>query len=217
MRDYQIGNRSNVIPARAEVTLEFCLSPDYTAKDVERFLGEALEGHPVRYEAVAETRQDTSHVGRDYSFHERVIADVIEELNHQDIDLYLILTAEGCDPVTELIPGIDTIGAGAYLFTKDGKKLAVASAIDAQGLDESGLFDEVIRFQSYDETVASLVRELAPGTIAMDYSETVPICDGLTMGKYAKFIKSMGDYGFEMLSADLFIPKIQKRRGEKNG
>lgn len=99
---------------------------------------------------------------KDYSYHKKVIDDVITKLNESDIDLYLIITAEGCDPMTEFIPGVDTVGSSAFLFTKDGKKLATASSIDAQDVEESGLFDEVRHYENYDETLAQMVLELKP-------------------------------------------------------
>ena len=129
---------------------------------------------------------------KDYSYHKKAIDDMIGKLKELDIDLYVIITAEGCDPMTSFIPGVDTVGSGAFLFTKEGKKLATASSIDAQDVEESGLFDEVVRYQSYDETLAEMVLSLKPRRIALDYSENVPFCDGLTMGKYEKFVKSLG-------------------------
>ncbi len=146
---------------------------------------------------------------KDYTEQRRIIDDVIARLDALDIDLYLIITAEGCDPMTAFIPGVDTVGSSAFLFTRDGKKLATASTIDAQDVEESGLFDQVIRYDSYDETLARMVRELAPKRVALDYSETVPFCDGLTMGKYARFIDSLHGYEFETVSADRFIPAVQ--------
>ena len=146
---------------------------------------------------------------KDYTEQRRIIDDVIARLDALDIDLYLIITAEGCDPMTAFIPGVDTVGSSAFLFTRDGKKLATASSIDAQDVEESGLFDEVIRYDNYDETLARMVRGLAPKRVALDYSETVPFCDGLTMGKYARFIDSLQGYAFEAVSADRFIPDVQ--------
>lgn len=147
---------------------------------------------------------------KDYSYHKKAIDDMIGKLKELDIDLYVIITAEGCDPMTSFIPGVDTVGSGAFLFTRDGKKLATASSIDAQDVEESGLFDEVVRYQNYDETLAQMVLSLKPRRIALDYSENVPFCDGLTMGKYEKFIKSLNGYEFEACSADLFIPDVQQ-------
>lgn len=147
---------------------------------------------------------------KDYSYHKKVIDDVIARLKELDIDLYVIITAEGCDPMTSFIPGVDTVGSGAFLFTKEGKKLATASSIDAQDVEESGLFDEVVRYQNYDETLAGLVLAQKPKRIALDYSETDAFCDGLTMGKYRKFVQSLGGYAFEACSADRFIPDVQE-------
>ena len=39
---------------------------------------------------------------KDYSYHKKVIDDVTAKLEELDIDLYLIITAEGCDPMTDL-------------------------------------------------------------------------------------------------------------------
>lgn len=147
---------------------------------------------------------------KDYSYHKKVIDDVTAKLEELDIDLYLIITAEGCDPMTSFIPGVDTVGSSAFLFTKDGKKLATASSIDAQDVEESGLFDQVIHYENYEETLAEMVKSLAPKKIALDYSEEVPFCDGLTMGKYKKFKESTGDYEFQICSADLFIPAVRE-------
>lgn len=147
---------------------------------------------------------------KDYSYHKKVIDDVIAQLDRLDIDLYLIITAEGCDPMTQFIPGVDTVGSSAFLFTRDGKKLATASSIDAQDVEESQLFDEVLRYESYDEDLARMVLALRPKKIALDYSETDPFCDGLTMGKYEKFLASMGECSFETCSADLFIPAVRQ-------
>ena len=147
---------------------------------------------------------------KDYSYHKKVIDDVIAKLNELDIDLYLIITAEGCDPMTSFIPGVDTVGAGAFMFVRNGDKIATASRIDAQDTEESGLFDEVIRYEDYNATVADMVLRYQPKRIALDFSEEVPFCDGLTMGKYKKFLNSLNGYEVEMVSADLFIPAVQE-------
>jgi len=153
---------------------------------------------------------------KDYTKNRRIIDAVIKKLNELDIDLYLIITAEGCDPMTEFIPGVDTVGSSAFLFARDGRRWATASSIDAQDVEESGLFDRVVRYQVYDETLAELVREIAPRRIAFDFSETVPFCDGLTMGKFERFRDALGDEaaGFEAVSADLFIPDVQAEFAE---
>ena len=147
---------------------------------------------------------------KDYSYHKKVIDDVIAKLNELDIDLYLIITAEGCDPMTSFIPGVDTVGSGAFMFVRNGDKIATASRIDAQDTEESGLFDEVIRYEDYNATVADMVLRYQPKRIALDFSENNAFSDGLTMGKYKKFLNSLNGYELEVVSADLFIPAVQE-------
>lgn len=153
------------------------------------------------------------------TYHSKVIEDVIAKLQELDIDLYLILTSEGCDPMTSFIPGVDTVGYGAFLFYKNGKKIGVTSSIDAQDIIESGLFDEVIKYTNYDnynKRVAELVITLNPKTIALDYSENDAFCDGLTMGRYEQFIQSLGNFkNFREVSADSFIPKVLEMNPQK--
>ena len=148
---------------------------------------------------------------KDYSEQRIIIDEVIGEMQKKDIDLYLIITAEGCDPMTGFIPGVDTVGSGAFMFAADGRRLATASSIDAQDVEESGLFDEVVRYEGFDETVAKMVRGLAPKRIALDFSEKVDYCDGLTMGKYQRFLDALGDYAFEAVSADEIVPQVRAR------
>lgn len=67
MRDYRIGQRSNVIPAKAETVLEFKLLPYAEVKDVTEFLDRQLAGLPVQYEVISyepgfESHFDNSHL-----------------------------------------------------------------------------------------------------------------------------------------------------------
>lgn len=147
---------------------------------------------------------------KNFEFHKKVIDDVITKLGELDIDLFLILTSEGCDKMTLFIPGVDTVGSGAFFFTKDGRKYGVASTIDAQDVEESGLFDEVIRYQDYDETVVDLLKKINPKRVALDFSEHDPACDGLTLGRYEHFKSCLdGIVTFEEVSSDLFIPQVK--------
>ncbi len=53
MRNYQIGERSNVIPARAETVLEFRVLPYASEQEIAEYLGRQLAGLPVRYEIMS--------------------------------------------------------------------------------------------------------------------------------------------------------------------
>ncbi|EFC95324.1 hypothetical protein CLOSTHATH_06489 [Hungatella hathewayi DSM 13479] len=147
---------------------------------------------------------------KNFEFHNRVIHDVTEKLKELDIDLYLIITSEGSDKMTRFIPGVDTVGSGAFFFTKEGKRYGVASTIDAQDVEESGLFDEVVRYQDYESAVAGLLERLNPKRVALDFSETDAECDGLTLGRYEHYKSHIkGQMEYTEVSSDLFIPQVK--------
>ena len=147
---------------------------------------------------------------KNFEFHNRVIHDVTENLKQLDIDLYLIITSEGSDKMTRFIPGVDTVGSGAFFFTKEGKRYGVASTIDAQDVEESGLFDEVVRYQDYESAVAGLLERLNPKRVALDFSETDAECDGLTLGRYEHYKSHIkGQMEYTEVSSDLFIPQVK--------
>ncbi|MCI7384270.1 MAG: aminopeptidase P family N-terminal domain-containing protein [Hungatella hathewayi] len=147
---------------------------------------------------------------KNFEFHNRVIHDVTEILKELDIDLYLIITSEGSDKMTRFIPGVDTVGSGAFFFTKEGKRYGVASTIDAQDVEESGLFDEVVRYQDYESAVAGLLERLNPKRVALDFSETDAECDGLTLGRYEHYKSHIkGQMEYTEVSSDLFIPQVK--------
>ena len=147
---------------------------------------------------------------KNFEFHNRVIHDVTEKLKQLDIDLYLIITSEGSDKMTRFITGVDTVGSGAFFFTKEGKRYGVASTIDAQDVEESGLFDEVVRYQDYESAVAGLLERLNPKRVALDFSETDAECDGLTLGRYEHYKSHIkGQMEYTEVSSDLFIPQVK--------
>lgn len=146
---------------------------------------------------------------KDFSMNVTFMDNMIAKLRELDIDMYLIITGEGADPIPLTCFGVDTVGSSAYVFTKAGDKLALASTIDAQDVEESGMFHKVERYADYYPDLAALVKRFPHEKIALNYSEDNPLCDGLTMGKHTQFLEAMGGDVFCECSSDLFIPAVQ--------
>jgi len=143
---------------------------------------------------------------------ENVIRDVTERLRELGIDVYLILTSEGSDPVTRFIPGVGTVGAGAFAFTKEGKRYALSTKIDAQDIEESGLFDRVVRYDSFERALKELMQALSPRVIALNQSMDDPRCDGLTVGRRRWLTAAMPDgLEYQTVGSDRFLPELFAR------
>ncbi len=114
-----------------------------------------------------------------------------ELLQNEQIDLWLIFTSEGSDPCLPYLTGVETVGPGAFLFTADGRRLAICSTIDAQDIRECSLFDEVRTYQvDLEEVLKETVKELGPSKIGLNFSENHAIADGLTVGRF-RWLKEM--------------------------
>ena len=152
---------------------------------------------------------------KNQAYHEQVIRDVVENMNRQDIDLYLIITSEHADPITAFIPGVDTVGASAYLFHRDGSRYALVSRIDKHDVEISGLFPHLTVYTDYWQELAGLFKSLAPKRAALNFSQAHPQCDGLTLGRYERFLAALdGPAGCEFVSSDAVVIPVLRVAGQ---
>ncbi len=132
-------------------------------------------------------------------------------LNEHNIDLWLIYSSEGSDPSVPLVMGLKTVGKTFFLITKEGKKYAIASIIDAQESEDSGLFDGVFKYSSNCEDVLKeLIAKINPNKIALNYSVNDNLCDGLTVGRYRWLMDVLGDeFNNRVIKSEVFLKKIR--------
>lgn len=140
-----------------------------------------------------------------------------EYLRDNNIDLWLIFASEGSDPAVKLLTGLKTVGRTAFLITKENKKYAVCSIIDAQESEESGLFDQVYKYQNnLPEVLKQLIEKLNPNKIAINYSVDDNLCDGLTVGRYRWLKKNLGlEICEKFVSSEKILQKIRSIKTPK--
>lgn len=115
-------------------------------------------------------------------------------MREEEIDLWLIYASDGSDPVLPLIPGLATVGTGAFLLSADGTLTAVCSSIDAQDIRESGLFEEVLEYGAHvgiGDLLPKAVSAVDHRRVALNYSKDSHLCDGLTEGRYRALMKML--------------------------
>jgi hypothetical protein len=131
------------------------------------------------------------------------------------IDLWLIVTSEGSDPCLATVTGVHTVGPGAFVITSNGQRHALCSRIDAQDIEESRLFDSVIKYpDSLGPSLAELIASLKPARIALNYSEGNPFCDGLTLGRMRWLRKALADvFNGDYVSSEPFLARLHDCHG----
>lgn len=121
---------------------------------------------------------------------EQIVNEKIEQavalLEKQDIDLWLTFVRETSlskDPALELICPYDLTWHSAFLISRSGDTAAIVGRYDADNVKRLGAYANVI---GYDESVRppliAELKRLTPKTIALNFSESDPAADGLTVG-----------------------------------
>ncbi len=152
-----------------------------------------------------------------YSVNFEKMEQAVQYLNQQDIDLWLIVTSEGSDPCLNLVTGVKTVGPGAFVLTRTGEKLALCSSIDAQDIEESGLFQEVIKYTtSLAEPLKNVVRRFQPKKIALNYSEDEHLADGLTVGRFRWLKETLEeDFTGDFVSSQPFLCRLRSIKTDR--
>lgn len=141
--------------------------------------------------------------------YEQRVAKTKQLLKSHNIDAYIIKTKEGCDKTVENIFGYAVVGEAYMIITQD-HCYAIASVIDAQDSEESGLFSEVIKYskEGVNSVLLTLLNKILPKKIAINVSKNNPKSDGFTVGSYRQFIKMIEEIECDIISSEIFIDEI---------
>jgi len=146
-----------------------------------------------------------------YEVNQEKIKQSIELLKQEEIDMWIVYASEGSDPAVPLLTGIHTVGPTAFVITREGLAYSLCSRIDAQESQQSGIFDQVLIYQTdLSEVLKPLVEEKAPEKIAINISQNDNLCDGLTMGRYRWLKRTLGEvYAKRFVSSESFLSKLR--------
>lgn len=120
-----------------------------------------------------------------YSIPCEKIRQVERLLNEKNIDTLLLFAREGSDHNVPFLTGAETIHLAAIFINKNGKHKVLTSVSDMGKYKESGIFSEVIVYEtSIKEVLLKELDNLDSSKVALNISENDHLCDGLTVGLY---------------------------------
>jgi Xaa-Pro aminopeptidase len=173
----------------------------------------ALSTQPARPAEPAGPQVDHGKILRD-----RINVLLPKVMKDQKIDCWLTFTRENTpDPILKTL-GIEHIVArGAFIFAfKDGafRKVAIAASYDVDPIRKSGLYDEVIAYKAEGVRphLKKAIDDLAPATIAVNYSRDVTIADGLTVGLRDYLVEALGDQSKKFVSSEKLVVSLLGRK-----
>ena len=131
-------------------------------------------------------------------------------------DAWVVFCREGSDRSTLLFAGQEMVGLSAFLFTPGGRKIALVADYDRYGIEQPGVFDEVVAYgrEGLDPHLRSVWGELEPRVVALNQHEDDYLVDGLTIGLLRKLEKTVGDedLGRRAVSSAVVLEPLRARK-----
>lgn len=134
------------------------------------------------------------------------------------LDCWVTFTREseicGDPTLVFLAPGHVTWHS-AFIVCADGRTRAIVGLYDKKAIEETGAYDAVVGYVTgIKEPLLEFLREVAPRTIAVNYSEASEICDGLTHGLFLTLTGILSEAGMadRLVPAERVVSALRERK-----
>lgn len=155
------------------------------------------------------------------------IAEIVNEkidqavglLEEKQIDLWITFVRETSltkDPAMEIIYPYDMTWHSAFLIARSGETVAIVGRYDADNVKRLDAYNEVIGYdQSIRPALIEAVKKLNPKTIALNFSESDPAADGLTVGMKRTLDETLAEANIheeQIISAEGLLNSLRGRK-----
>lgn len=140
---------------------------------------------------------------------------ILRELN---LDCWLTFVRETSvtgDPMLSFLSPSHLTWHSAFLITGSGDTIAIVGAMEKQGIEELGVYSQVKSYvESINPELQATLRKLNPSSIAINYSTTSEIADGLSHGMYLLLWDLLEETGYEnrIVSSEPLVSRLRARK-----
>ncbi|RPH36584.1 aminopeptidase P family protein, partial [bacterium] len=103
----------------------------------------------------------------------------------------------------------------AFIVTSAGRTHAMVGLYDQKSIEDLKAYDRVDAYvKGFKEPFMTIMREINPRSIAVNFSKDSEVCDGLTHGMYLALQEVLGDIGMQdrIVSAERIISALRQRK-----
>ncbi len=146
------------------------------------------------------------------------IAQAKRLLEEFDLECWITFVRESQingDPTLTFLAATDVTWHSAFIISRDGRTRAIVGQYDVPAIEQLGAYDNVVGFvQGISDPLQAYLLELNPSTIAINYSTTSEICDGLTYGMYLALRDLLAeiDMADRLVSAERLVSAFRERK-----
>jgi Xaa-Pro aminopeptidase len=146
------------------------------------------------------------------------INQAVEILKEKNIDMWLTFVRESSmmtDPVMDMIVGTNSTWQAAFCINKDGDTTAMMGSMEEAKFKKTGLYKNIISYlKSIREPFREYIIKKDPKKIAINFSKTSVLGDGLTYGMYQILLDHLDgtDYKNRLISSEEIISALRGRK-----
>ncbi len=148
------------------------------------------------------------------------IEQAVTLLNELDLDMWMTFVRESSalhDPCIDLVVGANVTWQSAFIITRGGERIAILGSLDKAAHETLGYYDEIITYvQGISEPFLETLKRLDPGKIAINFSVSDEMSDGLTHGQFLVLQELLKDtpYADRLVSSEDIIARLRSRKLE---
>lgn len=146
------------------------------------------------------------------------VRQAVDILKETGIECWLTFVRESAvtpDPILDFVAGVPVTWHSAFLITARGHTAAVVGRYDRKAVEDIGAYHEILEYvEGGREPIVALLRRLNPATIAVNFSVSSEVCDGLTHGMYLTLMEWLTPEGLaeRLVSAEPIISALRARK-----
>ncbi|MCP4675165.1 MAG: aminopeptidase P family protein [Deltaproteobacteria bacterium] len=139
-------------------------------------------------------------------------------LNELGLDMWMTFVRESAnlhDPCIDLVVGANVTWQSAFIITRSGERIAILGSLDKAAHEALGHYSEIIPYvQGISEPFLATLKRLDPGKIAINFSVSDEMSDGLTHGQFLVLQNLLKDtpYADRLVSSEDIIARLRSRK-----
>jgi len=146
------------------------------------------------------------------------VAQASRILEEQDCDCWITFVRESSimhDPMLDFLSSADMTWHSAFIITRKAGNHAIVGQMEKKTIDDLGVYDEVLGYvEGIRPQLQALLKKIDPKRIALNYSESSEVCDGLTHGMYLTMMGYLKEIGMDgrVVSSEKITSSLKARK-----
>ena len=119
------------------------------------------------------------------------------------------------DPMMDFLCPADMTWHSAFIITRAGDTHAIVGQMEKRTVEELDVYGKVTGYvEGIKKDLLAALRELDPASIAVNFSRTSEVCDGLTHGMYLILEEMLAEIGFQdrLVSSEKITSSLKARK-----